>query len=129
MGNPRVASIRSVLDDEEAASRTQHLQHAPEDRPFVADKVKRVGHHHAIQVTEFQWTGEVGDNNVQPGGGKPPPHRLAQATQGARIAIDRRDVCRGAGEVRQRESEGPFAGAEVRPGPAPRRDPVTKEAD
>ncbi len=117
MGNPQIAAIDVVLDQQEAPARLQQRgQTAHQPRLVaVAHKVQRIGHHQAIERRQGQWASEVGRLRPDDHTGEAPRHVGRAAGQRRPVAVNGVEGRPRPQQVGQGQRERAIARAQVGP--------------
>jgi len=128
MGHPRIAAISVVLDQDEAPSGIEEAHDVTNDGHVISMEVHRVRHDDPVERRQLQRACEVRTLHVERDLGEPLLHRTLLDPKRARVRIHRMDVSPGPEELRERQRERSFAGAEI--GPCASRDhAVPKKRD
>ena len=91
MGNPGVALVGVVLDENESATVAEIAMNEPQDRGPVADEVERVGHHDPVERWQIKRPREVGDAWLDGNVREALSELVGLGSQGSRVAVDRDD--------------------------------------
>jgi hypothetical protein len=100
----------------------------PYDPGVVPMEVQRVRHHDPVERRQLQRSCEVHAVDLESHAGEALGQRTLLRAKGARIRLHRVDATARPQQIRERQRERPFAGAEIRPDAAG-RDAVAEESN
>ncbi len=129
MGDPHVAPVCIVFDQDETPAGAQVAAYQLQDGVFVAHEMEGVSHYDTIQQGKIESPGKIGGDVMDGGGGKAGSHGSFLLSKRSRIPVHGIDLARGSDQIGQREREGSRSRAELGPGAAWPRHAFLQEID
>src|SRR5258707_11198264 len=108
VGDPRVAPVGAVFDDDEAAAGLEVALHEPEDGELVALEVERVRHDDPVERRQVERLREVGDERGDRDVREARPQGVELNLERAPVSIDGVDAAARPEDVGAGESERTF---------------------
>lgn len=128
-GDPWVAVVGVVFDEDQATSRAEVAPDETEDGELVALEVERVRHDDPIERRQLELHREVGNERHDADVRERVTEGPHLCLEGTAVPIDRVDRAGRTEEVSEGEGERPFAGPEVGPDPPASEDTLPDQPD